>query len=49
MGAITYTADLQLGIPDEVRETAQAYLVVMLENNSADAARRGRRGGSASC
>ena len=35
MGAITYTADLQLGIPDQVRETAQAYLVVMLENNSA--------------
>lgn len=35
MGAITYTADLQLGIPDEVRETAQAYLVVMLEDNSA--------------
>jgi glycolate oxidase len=34
MGAITYTADLQLGIPDQVRETAQAYLVVMLENNS---------------
>jgi glycolate oxidase len=34
MGAITYTADLQLGIPDEVRETAQAYLVVMLESNS---------------
>ncbi|MGQ0842162.1 FAD-binding oxidoreductase [Actinokineospora sp.] len=32
MGAITYTADLQLGIPDEVRETSQAYLVVMLEN-----------------
>jgi glycolate oxidase len=35
MGAITYTHDLQLGIPDQVRETAQAYLVVMLENNSA--------------
>jgi glycolate oxidase len=35
MGAITYTADLQLGIPDQIRETAQAYLVVMLENNSA--------------
>lgn len=34
MGAITYTADLQLGIPDQVKETAQAYLVVMLENNS---------------
>lgn len=35
MGAITYTADLQLGIPDQVRDTAQAYLVVMLEANSA--------------
>ncbi len=34
MGAITYSADLQLGIPDQVRETAQAYLVVMLESNS---------------
>ncbi|MFI7674335.1 FAD-binding oxidoreductase [Actinophytocola sp. NPDC049390] len=34
MGAITYTADLQLGIPDEVKEKSQAYLVVMLENNS---------------
>jgi glycolate oxidase len=33
MGAITYTADLQLGIPDQIRDTAQAYLVVMLENN----------------
>ncbi|GLZ39557.1 FAD-binding oxidoreductase [Actinokineospora sp. NBRC 105648] len=32
MGAITYTADLQLGIPDEVRDRSQAYLVVMLEN-----------------
>ncbi|MBM7772598.1 glycolate oxidase [Actinokineospora baliensis] len=36
MGAITYTADLQLGIPDEVRDTAQAYLVVMLENRDQD-------------
>jgi glycolate oxidase len=34
MGAITYTADLQLGIPEEVKEKSQAYLVVMLENNS---------------
>lgn len=34
MGAITYTADLQLGIPDEIKEKSQAYLVVMLENNS---------------
>ncbi|TDV40471.1 FAD-binding oxidoreductase [Actinophytocola oryzae] len=35
MGAITYTHDLQLGIPDEIKEKAQAFLVVMLENNSA--------------
>lgn len=34
MGAITYTAELQLGIPDQIRDTAQAYLVVMLENNA---------------
>jgi glycolate oxidase len=36
MAAITHTADLQLGIPDQVRETSQAYLVVMLENRSAE-------------
>lgn len=36
MGAITYTADLQLGIPDQIRDTAQAYLVVMLENNATE-------------
>lgn len=35
MGAITYTHDLQLGIPDAIKEKAQAYLVVMLESNSA--------------
>lgn len=35
MGAITYTHDLQLGIPDAIKETALAYLVVMLESNSA--------------
>ncbi|MPZ84273.1 MAG: FAD-binding protein [Actinophytocola sp.] len=34
MGAITYTADLSLGVPDQIRDTAQAYLVVMLENNA---------------
>ncbi|MGH3879482.1 MAG: FAD-binding oxidoreductase [Actinophytocola sp.] len=34
MGAITYSADLQLGIPDEVRDKAQAFLVVMLEDNA---------------
>jgi glycolate oxidase len=36
MGAITYTADLQLGIPDQVKETSQAYLVVMLENRTTE-------------
>ena len=35
MGAITYSADLQLGVPDEIRDKSQAYLVVMLEDNSA--------------
>jgi glycolate oxidase len=36
MGAITYSAQLQLGIPDEVKETSHAYLVVMLESRTAD-------------
>jgi glycolate oxidase len=36
MGAITYTADLQLGIPDQVRDSSQAYLVVMLESRATD-------------
>ncbi|MCT2584159.1 FAD-binding oxidoreductase [Actinophytocola gossypii] len=36
MGAITHTAQLQLGVPDEIRDTAQAYLVVMLENNATE-------------
>ncbi|WP_018683068.1 FAD-binding oxidoreductase [Actinokineospora enzanensis] len=36
MAAITHTADLQLGIPDEVRDSSQAYLVVMLENRDED-------------
>ena len=36
MAAITADADLGLGIPDQVRETAQAYLVVMLEGYAAD-------------
>jgi glycolate oxidase len=34
MGAITYTADLQLGIPDAVRDSSQAYLVVMLDGRT---------------
>ncbi|HVV19427.1 MAG TPA: FAD-binding oxidoreductase [Pseudonocardiaceae bacterium] len=36
MGAITYTQQLTLGVPDEVRDRTQAYLVVALENTSAD-------------
>lgn len=34
MGAITYNADLTLGVPEEVRNTAQAYLLVALENRN---------------
>src|SRR5690606_39448795 len=36
MAAITHTAELSLGIPDDVREASQAYLVVGLENRDAD-------------
>jgi glycolate oxidase len=36
MAAITYTADLSLGVPDSIRDTAQAYLVVSLENSDGD-------------
>jgi len=36
MAAITYTAELSLGIPDAVRDSAQAYLLVSLENTRAD-------------
>ncbi|HEY0806327.1 MAG TPA: FAD-linked oxidase C-terminal domain-containing protein, partial [Pseudonocardiaceae bacterium] len=36
MAAITYTAKLSLGVPDDVRDKAQAYLVVSLENTKAD-------------
>jgi glycolate oxidase len=36
MAAITHTTDLTLGVPDQVRDTAQAYLVVALENRDAD-------------
>ncbi|EHR62851.1 FAD-binding oxidoreductase [Saccharomonospora cyanea] len=36
MAAITHTAQLSLGIPDDVREASQAYLVVGLENRDAD-------------
>jgi glycolate oxidase len=36
MAAITHTTNLTLGVPDQVRDTAQAYLVVALENRDAD-------------
>ena len=36
MAAITRHVDLDLGIPDDVRESALAYLVVMMENTHAD-------------
>jgi glycolate oxidase len=36
MAAITYNTKLSLGIPDEVRDATQAYLVVSLENTSAE-------------
>ncbi|HEY2095470.1 MAG TPA: FAD-binding oxidoreductase [Pseudonocardia sp.] len=35
MGAITYAQKLDLGVPTEVREKAQAYLLVMLESGHA--------------
>lgn len=36
MAAITYTTQLSLGVPDDVRDRTQAYLVVALENALAD-------------
>ncbi|HEX3589807.1 MAG TPA: FAD-binding oxidoreductase [Pseudonocardiaceae bacterium] len=36
MAAITYTTELSLGVPDEVRDATQAYLVVSLENTATD-------------
>ncbi|HEX7166464.1 MAG TPA: FAD-linked oxidase C-terminal domain-containing protein [Acidimicrobiales bacterium] len=36
LSALTQHAGLDLGIPDEVRSTALAYLVVMMENRHAD-------------
>lgn len=36
MGAITYSQNLDLGLPAEVKESAQAYLLVMLESGHAD-------------
>jgi glycolate oxidase len=36
MAAITHTTQLQLGVPDEMRDRTQAYLVVSLENSLAE-------------
>lgn len=36
MAAMAHAQNLDLGIPDEVRETSEAYLLVMLENAVAD-------------
>src|SRR3569833_2772713 len=32
MAAIVYNEKLELGVPDKIRETSEAYLVVALEN-----------------
>lgn len=36
MAAIVYTAQMELGIPDDVRDTAQAYLVLLVEQRDSD-------------
>ncbi|MFD9961335.1 FAD-binding oxidoreductase [Amycolatopsis sp. NPDC058986] len=36
MGAIVYTEKLELGVPDDIRDRTQAYLVVALENRHED-------------
>jgi glycolate oxidase len=36
MAAIVYNEDLTLGIPDEVRDSAQAYLIVTVEHRDSD-------------
>ncbi|ACY95716.1 MULTISPECIES: FAD-binding oxidoreductase [Thermomonospora] len=36
MAAITANADVDLGVPEQVRQTTQAYLIVTLENRSAE-------------
>lgn len=36
MGAITASAGLDLGVPDDIKEAAMAYLVVVLENHKDD-------------
>jgi len=36
MAALVHTQNLELGIPDTIRDSCQAYLVVALENRTAD-------------
>jgi glycolate oxidase len=36
MAALVHTQQLELGVPDKVREKCEAYLVVALENHAAD-------------
>src|ERR1700739_2816859 len=36
MAALVHTQNLELGIPDRVRDSCQAYLVVALENRTGD-------------
>ncbi len=36
MAALVHTQNLELGIPDNIRDSCQAYLVVALENRTAD-------------
>ena len=43
MAALVHTQNLELGIPDKIRDSCQAYLVVALENRICGPPRRGRR------
>ncbi|SPM36131.1 FAD/FMN-containing dehydrogenase [Mycobacterium rhizamassiliense] len=36
MAALVHTQSLELGVPDKIRDSCQAYLVVALENRTAD-------------
>ena len=36
MAGLVYTQNLELGIPDQIRDSCQAYLVVALENRTAE-------------
>jgi glycolate oxidase len=36
MAALVHTQDLELGVPDQIRDSCQAYLVVGLENRTAE-------------